>query len=76
MVLNGAIPAVKEAKDQGKTRFIGVTGYVPSLLRECIERSTVAFDTVLCYSRLCMLDQGFKDQLPFVKVLPFQVHRT
>jgi aryl-alcohol dehydrogenase-like predicted oxidoreductase len=42
----GAIEAFTEAKQQGKTRFIGVTGHHdPSILRTCIER--FAFDTVL-----------------------------
>lgn len=42
----GAIEAFVEAKHQGKTRFIGVTGHQdPSVLRACIERFD--FDTVL-----------------------------
>ena len=42
----GAIEAFIEAKQQGKTRFIGVTGHHdPSILRKCIERFD--FDTVL-----------------------------
>jgi len=42
----GAIEAFSEAKQLGKTRFIGVTGHHdPSILRTCIERFD--FDTVL-----------------------------
>jgi len=42
----GAIEAFTEAKQQGKTRFIGVTGHHdPSIIRKCIERFD--FDTVL-----------------------------
>jgi len=42
----GAIEAFTEAKQQGKTRFIGVTGHHdPSITRKCIERFN--FDTVL-----------------------------
>jgi aryl-alcohol dehydrogenase-like predicted oxidoreductase len=42
----GAIEAFSEAKQMGKTRFIGVTGHHdPSILRYCIERFD--FDTVL-----------------------------
>jgi predicted aldo/keto reductase-like oxidoreductase len=42
----GAIEAFVEAKQQGKTRFIGVTGHHdPSIIRKCIERFD--FDTVL-----------------------------
>jgi len=43
---HGAIEAFAEAKQQGKTRFIGVTGHHdPSILRKCLERFD--FDTVL-----------------------------
>jgi aryl-alcohol dehydrogenase-like predicted oxidoreductase len=42
----GAIEAFIEAKQQGKTRFIGVTGHHdPSIIRICLER--FSFDTVL-----------------------------
>jgi aryl-alcohol dehydrogenase-like predicted oxidoreductase len=42
----GAIEAFVEAKEQGKTRFIGVTGHQdPSIIRKCIEQFD--FDTVL-----------------------------
>jgi aryl-alcohol dehydrogenase-like predicted oxidoreductase len=43
---DGAIEAFQEAKQQGKTRFIGVTGHHnPAIIRTCIER--FEFDTVL-----------------------------
>jgi predicted aldo/keto reductase-like oxidoreductase len=42
----GAIEAFVEAQQQGKTRFIGVTGHQdPSIIRKCIEQFD--FDTVL-----------------------------
>jgi predicted aldo/keto reductase-like oxidoreductase len=42
----GAIEAFIQAKQQGKTRFIGVTGHHdPSIIRKCIEQFD--FDTVL-----------------------------
>jgi aryl-alcohol dehydrogenase-like predicted oxidoreductase len=42
----GAIEAFALAKEQGKTRFIGVTGHHdPSIIRKCIEQFD--FDTVL-----------------------------
>jgi len=43
---DGAIEAFVEAKEQGKVRFIGITGHhSPLVLRKCIER--FSFDTVL-----------------------------
>jgi aryl-alcohol dehydrogenase-like predicted oxidoreductase len=42
----GAIEAFVEAREQGKTRFIGVTGHHdPTIIRKCIEQFD--FDTVL-----------------------------
>lgn len=42
----GAIEAFVRAREQGLTRFIGVTGHEdPGILRKCIE--TFAFDTIL-----------------------------
>ena len=42
----GAIEAFQEAREQGKTRFIGVTGHHdPAIIKKCIER--FPFDTVL-----------------------------
>jgi len=42
----GAIEAFVEAKEQGKTRFIGVTGHHdPSIIRHCLD--LFPFDTVL-----------------------------
>jgi aryl-alcohol dehydrogenase-like predicted oxidoreductase len=42
----GAIEAFVEAKKQGKTRFIGITGHHdPAIIRKCIEQFD--FDTVL-----------------------------
>ncbi|HUJ18264.1 MAG TPA: aldo/keto reductase [Nitrospirota bacterium] len=42
----GAIEAFQEAREQGKTRFIGVTGHHdPAIIKKCIEH--FPFDTVL-----------------------------
>jgi len=43
---HGAIEAFQQAKQEGKTRFIGVTGHHnPSIIKKCIE--LFGFDTVL-----------------------------
>ena len=87
IVLNETLPTVKEAQSQGKARFIGVTGYPVSVLADCIKRSSVKIDMVLCYTRLSMLNQTVKEYLPLFKVnfvflsnlesvLFYIVHRT
>ena len=68
IVLNETLPTVKEAQSQGKARFIGVTGYPVSVLADCIKRSSVKIDMVLCYTRLSMLNQTVKEYLPLFKV--------
>lgn len=53
----GAIEAFVEAKQQGKTRFIGVTGHHdPSIISKCIEQFD--FDTVLM--PINPAEQGYK----------------
>ncbi|RZC34954.1 L-galactose dehydrogenase, partial [Asbolus verrucosus] len=67
IVLEETLPVLKEALDQGKTKFIGVTGYPVSVLADCIKQSTVKIDSVLCYTRLSMLNNTLKEYLPFFK---------
>lgn len=44
---DGAVAALEEARDQGLTRFIGITGHArPEILGEALTR--YPFDTVLC----------------------------
>lgn len=76
IVLNETIPAVREAKDQGKARFIGVTGYPVSVLADCIQKSKIPVDMVLCYTRLSLLDQTLSQYMPVFKVSQFQSLRA
>lgn len=68
IVVNEALPVLEEAVKKGKARFIGVTGYPVSTLKECIERSKVKIDIVLSYARLSMLDNTLKQYLPYFQV--------
>ena len=53
----GAIEAFIEAKEEGLTRFVGVTGHLePNIIRKCLER--YEFDTVLV--PLNPAESGFK----------------
>ncbi len=51
-ILHETLPAMRRLQEQGKVRFIGVTGYWPDLLARILEAATV--DTVLnyCHSNL------------------------
>lgn len=47
IVINETLPAVEDAKKQGKVRFIGVTGYPLNVLKEAILKAPGRFD--VCY---------------------------
>jgi predicted aldo/keto reductase-like oxidoreductase len=65
----GAIEAFVEAKQQGKTRFIGVTGHHdPSIIRNCIEQFD--FDTVLM--PINPAEQGYKSFIENVLPLAWE----
>lgn len=48
IVVNETLPAVEEARAQGKAKFIGVTGYALSVLKEAIVKAPGRFDVSLC----------------------------
>jgi L-galactose dehydrogenase len=55
-VIEETLPALRQLQQQGKARFIGITGYWPELLARVAKATTV--DTVLnyCHSNLLMDD--------------------
>ncbi|KAL0277363.1 UNVERIFIED_CONTAM: hypothetical protein PYX00_004680 [Menopon gallinae] len=67
IIINQTLPALYEVVRDGKARFIGVTGYPLSVLKEVIEKSPVKIDCVLSYSRLTLMDDTLKDYIPFFK---------
>jgi L-galactose dehydrogenase len=60
-VIGEAIPAMFKLKEQGKIRFIGITGYPLTPLKEIAE--TVDIDTVLTYCRYNLMDTTMDDIL-------------
>ncbi|XP_068156397.1 uncharacterized protein [Drosophila tropicalis] len=67
IVLNETLPTLEQLVKEGKIRFIGVSAYPISVLKECISRASGRFDTVLCYSRYTLTDQTLLDYLDFFK---------
>ncbi len=55
-LIEETIPALQQLKKEGKCRFIGITGYPLTPLKEIAESQ--AIDTVLSYCRYNLLDQS------------------
>ena len=77
-VLNEAIPAALKVKEQGKARFVGITGlpvrYLAALVRE------LDVDTVLSWAHYNLLEDEINDELvPLFKekgfglIIPFHI---
>ena len=55
-------------KDDGKIRFIGITGLPLRVLKEVLEQSGVKIDTVLSYCHYSLNDTSLLDYIPFFQV--------
>ncbi|KAA0203112.1 hypothetical protein HAZT_HAZT005887, partial [Hyalella azteca] len=56
-ILEETLPTLRKMVEQGKVRYIGITGYPLSFLKRVVELSTTRIDTVLSYCRCTMMDQ-------------------
>jgi len=65
IVVNETLPALQSVVEAGKARYIGVTGYPVSVLKEAVEHSNTKVDTVLSYTRDTLVDDTLKKFLPF-----------
>lgn len=57
-ILDEALPAMFRLKEQGKARYVGITGYPVHLLRDVAAQAPV--DTVLSYCRYDLLDTSLE----------------
>jgi len=60
-IINETLPAMFKLKEQGKVRFVGITGYPLYILREVAEATDV--DTILSYCRYNLLDRSLDEVL-------------
>ncbi|KAK3854728.1 hypothetical protein Pcinc_038813 [Petrolisthes cinctipes] len=67
IILKETLPALQKVVQEGKARFIGITGYNVSLLKEVVERSPVKIDVVLTYARNTLIDDTLTHFIPFFK---------
>jgi L-galactose dehydrogenase len=62
-IIDETIPVLQQLKDEGKVRFVGVTGYpLAPLARVC---AALDIDTVLSYCRFNLLDTALRERLPY-----------
>ncbi|XP_064535570.1 uncharacterized protein LOC135426425 [Drosophila montana] len=67
IVLNETLPTLEQLVKEGKAKFIGLSAYPISVLKECIARAEGRFDTVLTYARYTLADNTLLEYLDFFK---------
>lgn len=65
VLLNETLPALKTLQDRGLCRFIGITGYSISVIKEIIRNSEVNIDSILSYCRLTLNDSSLIPDLDY-----------
>jgi L-galactose dehydrogenase len=65
-IINETLPALRQLQQQGKARYIGITGYPPKLLRRIAESTPV--DSILSYCHYNLLNRQMDEVLtPFAR---------
>ena len=59
------LPALRKLRDQGKVRFIGITGYPLRIYRDVLDRTET--DTMLSYCHYSLNDTSMGDLIPYLK---------
>jgi L-galactose dehydrogenase len=64
-VIYETLPALRRLKEQGKVRFIGVTGLPLKIFRYILDRAHV--DTILSYCHYCLNDTTLDTLIPYLR---------
>lgn len=64
-VVNETLPALQTLKQQGKVRFVGVSGYPMHLFRYVLDR--VGLDVILSYNHYTLQNTMLADLTPYLK---------
>nr|XP_046918752.1 L-galactose dehydrogenase-like [Dermatophagoides farinae] len=67
LLLRETLPELERLRLAGKIRYIGISGYPLSLLREIVEKSSVKIDIILSYCRHSLWDNEFVNYLDYFK---------
>ncbi|KAH0949765.1 hypothetical protein HN011_005013 [Eciton burchellii] len=67
IIITQTLPELSKQVADGRARYIGITGYPISILKECIERSNTNISIILSYARLTLIDDALLQYIPFFK---------
>src|SRR5206468_1040932 len=63
-VVQETLPALRKVRDQGKARYIGITGYPLAIFRLVLEQTEV--DTILSYCHYALNDTTLEGLIPYL----------
>src|SRR5207244_10026365 len=64
-VRHETLPALRKVREQGKARFIGITGYPLKIFRTVLDQTDV--DTILSYCRYSLNDTALETLIPYLQ---------
>jgi aryl-alcohol dehydrogenase-like predicted oxidoreductase len=64
-VVNETLPALRKLRDQGKVRFIGVSGYPMHVFKYVLDRTDL--DVILSYNHYTLQNTMLADLVPYLK---------
>ena len=64
-IVNETLPALRKIREQGKVRFIGVSGYPMSMFRYVLDRTDL--DVILSYNHYTLQNTMLADLVPYLK---------
>ena len=64
-IVEETLPALRKVQEQGKVRFVGVSGYPMKMFRYVLDRTEL--DVVLSYNHYTLQNTMFADLVPYLK---------
>lgn len=64
-IVEETLPALRKLKEQGKVRFIGISGYPMNIFRYVLDRTDL--DVVLSYNHYTLQNTMYADLVPYLK---------